>query len=168
MVVFVTTILKFNKQGEKTGWTYIVIPSDVAKKLKRNNKKSFRVKGKLDDFSIKQVALLPMGEGEFIIPLNKDIRKGIGKRDGAMLRVSIEEDKTELKLDAEMMECLTEEPGALSFFKKLPKSHLQYFSKWIASAKTEPTKAKRIAAAVNGLMRKQNFPEMLRSLKSKA
>ena len=48
MVSYSTTILKFDEQGEKTGWTYIVIPSAIAQKLKPGNKKSFRVKGKLD------------------------------------------------------------------------------------------------------------------------
>ena len=39
MVHFITTILKFDKQGEKTGWTYIEIPADIAEQLKPNNKK---------------------------------------------------------------------------------------------------------------------------------
>ena len=33
MVQFTTTIKQFDKQGEKTGWTYIEIPSDIAEKL---------------------------------------------------------------------------------------------------------------------------------------
>ena len=166
MVKFVTTILKFKEQGEKTGWTYIAIPADVAQKIKPGTKKSFRVKGKLDDFPVHQVALIPMGGGEFIMPLNGMIRKGIGKRHGAMLRVALEEDKTPLLLNPEMMECLADEPDALGFFKQLPKSHQHYFSKWIASAKTEATKAKRIAQAVNGLMHGQNFSQMLRAVKN--
>jgi len=166
-VQFNTVILKFNERGEKTGWTYIEIPADVASRLKPSTKKSFRVKGKLDDFPIHKVALLPMGEGVFIIPLNAQIRKGIGKRQGAMLRVELEEDLSPILLDAEMMECLADEPAALGFFKQLPKSHQQYFSKWIASAKTEATKAKRIAATINGLSQGWNFPQILRSLQAK-
>ena len=63
MVKFTTAILKFDKKGEKTGWTYIVISADIARKLKPGNKKSFRVKGKLDHYSFAKTALLPMGEG---------------------------------------------------------------------------------------------------------
>ena len=76
MIQFTTTIMQFGQQGEKTGWHYIEIPADIAQKLKPGNKKSFRVKGKLDDFSFSGVALLPMGGGRFIIALNKDLRKG--------------------------------------------------------------------------------------------
>jgi hypothetical protein len=60
MVSFNTTIEKFNKQGEKTGWTYLMIPSKVANKLNPGVKKSYRVKGKLDEFAISKTALVPM------------------------------------------------------------------------------------------------------------
>ena len=84
MVQFTTTIHRFEKQGEKTGWTYVEIPADLAGQLVPGNKKAFRVKGKLDNFSIKGVSLLPMGGGSFIMPLNAAMRKGIGKKAGAM------------------------------------------------------------------------------------
>jgi hypothetical protein len=41
MVQFTTTIKQFGKQGEKTGWTYIEIPADIAEKLIPGNKKGF-------------------------------------------------------------------------------------------------------------------------------
>ena len=165
MIRYTATILKFNKQGEKTGWTYIEVPADVAQKLKDGNKKSFRVKGKLDNHSIKRVALLPMGGGNFIMPMNAAMRKAIGKRQGAMLRVQLEEDKSEFIFSADMLACLEDEPSALKFFKTLPGSHQRYFSKWIESAKTDSTKAKRIAHAVNCLSRSRGFVEMIRSMK---
>lgn len=167
MIRFTTTILQFAEQGEKTGWTYIEIPADVTQKLKPGNKKSFRVKGKLDKYTIKAVALLPMGGGRFIMALNGAIRKGIHKGKGAMLQVELAIDTEEYKLNAEFMECLNDEPGAKLFFNTLPKSHQNYFSKWIESAKTESTRTKRIAQAVSGLAKKQGFGEILRSLKNK-
>jgi len=101
------------------------------------------------------------------MPLNAAIRKGIGKKEGAMLQVTLEEDNAERKLDAELMECLEDEPRALAYFKSLTNSHQHYFSKWISEAKTVPTKTKRIAAAVNGLSQKQGFSQVLRSLRNK-
>jgi len=165
MIEFTTSILQFSQQGEKTGWTYIEIPADLANKLKPGNKKSFRVKGKLDDFSIKGIALLPMGGGSFIMALNAAIRKGIHKKKGAMLKVRLEVDNKDYELNKEFVECLNDEPVAMTYFKTLPKSHQNYFSKWIESAKTVQTKAKRIAQAVNGLSKKMGYGEMLRDLK---
>ena len=165
MIQFTTVLKQFAEQGEKTGWTYIEIPIDVAQKLKPNNKKSFRVKGKLDDFAIKSVALMPMGGGKFIMAVNATMRKGIGKRKGAMLKVQLEVDTKKIQLSKELMECLDDEPKALSYFKTLPPSHQHYFSKWIGDAKTEQTKTKRIVQAVTALAKSLNFGLMLRSLK---
>lgn len=166
-VKFTTTILRFGKQGEKTGWTYIVIPADIAHKLQPGNRKGFRTKGKLDNHKFSGKSLIPLGKGEFILTLDKGIRKAIGKRHGAMLEVQIEFDKSEYRLNAEFMECMNDEPEALKFFNTLTRSHQNYFSKWIESAKTEETKAKRIAQSINAFLKKQGFPEMLREQKAK-
>ena len=133
-----------------------------AKKLKPGNKKSFRVKGKLDNHSISKTALLPMGEGEFILPINAAIRKAIGKRHGAMIKVQMEEDKSDFVFNSNLIACLEDEPPALKYFKQLPGSHQRYFSKWVDDAKTDATQAKRITLAVNALAREMGFPQMLR------
>ena len=41
MIRYTTSLLKFDKQGEKTGWTYIVIPADIAQQINPGIKKSF-------------------------------------------------------------------------------------------------------------------------------
>ena len=166
MVRFIAEILKFDKMGEKTGWSYFEIPASVAQKLKPNNKKSFTVKGKLDNYSFKKTSLLPMGEGKFIMPLKTSVRKAIGKEQGAKIQITMEEDKSKFIFNPDFMICLNDEPAAISYFKQLPGSHQKYFSKWIDSAKTDATKAKRIALAVNALSKEKGFAPMLRSLKN--
>jgi len=165
MVQFTTTIHKFEKQGEKTGWTYVEIPADLAGQLVPGNKKSFRVKGKLDNYPIKGVSLLPMGGGAFIMPLNAAMRKGIGKKAGAMLQIKLQVDPKQYELNKEFMECLADEPKALEFFQSLSRSIQNYYSKWIESAKTDTTRTKRIALSVTALSRKMHYGEMMRSLK---
>lgn len=160
-----TTLLKFEKQGEKTGWTYIEIPADLAEKMKPGTKKGYRVKGSLDQHKISMASILPMGGGSFILPVNAAMRKGIGKKHGAMVQVKLEEDKKEFQMNKDFMECLADEPKAQDFFNTLAGSVQRYFSKWIDEAKTEQTRAKRIAQAVSALARSTSFPEMVRSLK---
>ncbi len=162
MIQFKTIVKKFDKLGEKTGWSYIEVPEEIASKVKPDYKKSFRVKGSLDNFKIERTSLLPMGGGNFIIPMNADIRKALGKRKGAMVSVKLEEDKSPVLLNAEFMQCLADEPAALEHFNSLAGSHRNYFGKWIDSAKTEETKTARIARAVNALARKFGYPEMIR------
>ncbi|UEG49941.1 YdeI/OmpD-associated family protein [Ferruginibacter lapsinanis] len=165
MVKFTTTIQQFAKQGEKTGWTYVSIPADIATAIHSGDKKGFRVKGKLDDFAISGIAVLPMGNGSFILPLNAALRKGIGKRKGAMLTLQLTEDKKGYELNKEFMECLEDDPDALTFFKTQTRSMQNYFSKWIETAKTDATKTKRIAMAVSALSQKLNYSEMIRKQK---
>ncbi len=165
MVKFTATILKFDDQGEKTGWTYIPVPEKIALDLKPGNRKSFRVKGRLDDHIIKEVALIPMGGGNFIMALNAAMRKAIGKRKGATVNVQLTEDKKAPELNKDLMECLADEPAALAHFNSLASSHRLYFSRWIDSAKTNPTKIMRIALAVSCLAKKMDYGQMIRSQK---
>jgi hypothetical protein len=164
-IVLTTTIHKFENNREKTGWTYIEIPPDLAAQLKPGNKKEFKVKGKLDAYVITRVSLLPMGDGTFIIPINAAMRKGIGKRQGAMVKLQLEEDKSEYVFNKDFIDCLQDEPAALQFFNTLTGYHQRYFSKWIDSAKTEPTKTKRIAMAVSALAKKWGYSEMIKNAK---
>lgn len=165
MVQLTATIKKFDKQGEKTGWTYIEIPAAIAQKLNPDNKKGFRVKGMLDDYKFSMIALLPMGGGDFIMALNAAMRKRIKKQKGATVQVKMEMDTNEIKPPAELIECLQDEPQALEYFNSLNKGHQNYFTNWINSAKTDTTKAKRIAAILNALNKKWDFGQMLRAEK---
>ena len=135
MIRFKTTILQFDEQGEKTGWTYIRISAAQAQMLMPGNKKSFRVKGRLDEHAIKGMALIPMGEGEFIMALNASVRKVLRKRKGDALQVELEVDKKKIEPPKELLECLADEPQAREYFCSLPKSHQNYFGTWVKTAK---------------------------------
>ncbi|RYY34685.1 MAG: DUF1905 domain-containing protein [Sphingobacteriaceae bacterium] len=166
MIDFTTIILQFGANGDKTGWTYIEIPADVAQEMKPGNKRSFRIRGLLDNHAIAGVAVMPLGEGKFILALNTDMRKGIRKAPGAMLRLQLEEDTDFVVIiPDDLAECLEYEPEANEFFMNLAKSHRNYFIKWIDSAKTQPTRDKRIAQTVNAMVKRWDYGMMIRSSK---
>jgi hypothetical protein len=133
--------------------------------MNSSNKKGFRVKGKLDNYDFYMIALLPMGGGDFIMALNAAMRKAIKKQKGASVQVQMMVDTNEIKPPVELIECLEDEPEALQYFSSLTKGHQNYFTNWIRSAKTDPTKAKRIAATLNALNKKWDFGQMLRAMK---
>lgn len=112
------------------------------------------------------IAVMPMGNGNFILSVNAEMRKAIGKKHGAMVDVVLSVDTSEFKIDSDLMECLNDDAEALAYFNKLPPSHRNYFSKWIESAKTEITKAKRIAMTLKALSKQMNYGEMLRDSKN--
>ncbi len=162
MIQFTTVIQKYKVMGEKSGWTFIEIPDGIPEQLKPGHKKEFKVKGKLDAYAFKQMPLYPVGGGKFIMALNADVRKAIGKRQGATVDVKLAADNSAFQINKDFKDCLDDEPAALQHYQSLTGSHQRYFSKWIDSAKTEPTKAKRIAMAVTALARKMGYPEMIR------
>ncbi len=108
--------------------------------------------------------MIPMGGGQYILAVNATIRKGLKKNNGAMVKVQLALDKP-YELSKELMDCLSDEPTALKFFNSLPRAHQNYFSKWIESAKTEFTRAKRIAMTVSATAKKWDFGEMIRASK---
>ncbi len=142
--------------------TYIEVPAELAVKLLPDNKKAFRVKGKLDSYSFAGISLLPMGKGDFIMALNATIRKAIKKSVGATVKVQMEIDNYEKPLSSDFMECIEDERKAMETFQALPKSHQKYFSNWIESAKTDATKAKRIGQAIKALSVGFGFSEMVK------
>ncbi len=167
MLSYRTVIQKFDKQGEKTGWSYIEITRAQAQKLKPGCFVSFRVKGSIDEFKFEKTALLPMGEGTFIMPVNARIRQGTGKKAGDTVRVQLEADDRKVTIPNEFVRCLKDDPKAYSYFNSLPMGHQNYFAKWIESAKTVQTKTKRITMAVIALGQGQGYAEMIRANKGR-
>lgn len=162
MIKLKTILQKFKSMGEKTGWTYILIPAAVSEKINPGFKKSYRVKGKLDEWEFDGISLLPMGDGDFIMPIKTDIRKAIRKRVGDELYLQLALQPKAYEITADFLACLEEEPAAHTYFQSLTGAHRNYFSKWIESAKTDITRTKRIALAMNALLRRMGYPEMIR------
>ena len=162
MIRFKAELQKFGEKGEKTGWTYITVPSKIAEQIKANNKKSFRVKGKIDAHPLKAVAMIPMGGGDFIIAVNAVMRKAIRKIHGAVAELQLEEDSSPVKIATDLVECLSDDPSAKKYFNALPTSHRNWYSNWVKAAKTEITKSKRIAAVVKACAQELTFSEMMK------
>ncbi len=165
MFAFNAIINKFEAKGEKTGWTYVDIPKDILIKLKRKDKKAFRIKGLMDDVKFEQISTYPMGDGEFIIAINADLRKKIKKKEGAQIKIKFELDEGAPIISKELMACLKDDAVALKQFQSQLLSHQNYFHRYIESAKTAATKAGRIVNTINAMHKKQNYGEMIRSLK---
>lgn len=162
MVRYTATIQKFGEKGDKTGWTYIEIPADLAAELNPGVKKSYLVKGLLDKHPISGVTILPMGGGSYILPINAAMRKGIAKKEGAMLAVQLEKDDQPYELNALLVEGLETSDQAKDIFFAMPRSHQNIYSKYIDAAKTPETQQKRIIQIVVSLERGLSYGEMLR------
>jgi len=166
MIHIKAEIERFEQMGEKTGWSYVFIPAAIANEIKPDCKVSFRVKGKLDDLGIAGIATVPMGEGDFIIAINATLRKKIKKEAGAKVELWLKEDRDfKIEMPADLEICLAEDEMLLTRFLQQPKSHQNYFIKWINDAKTEKTRTKRLVMTIDAMEKLQDYGTMIRESK---
>jgi len=147
-----------------TGWAYIEVPRDIAEQLKPGYRQVYRVRGEIDGQPFSGLALMPKGEGDYILAINGTMRKTLKKGVGDFLSLRLEEDREfviEIPEDLEI--CLSDDEGNLmERFRALPKAHRNYFLNHINGAKTEPTRAKRIAMTVEAMAMGLDFGAMVR------
>lgn len=169
MIHFKAEIERFETMGEKTGWSYVFIPEALANEIKAGCKRSFRVKGKIDELEVSGLATIPMGEGDFIIALNGPLRKKLRKEAGAAIELFLTEDKDfKIEMPEDLEICLSEEDHLMQNFLKQPKSHQNYYINWINQAKTEPTRTKRLVMTVKAMDKGQDFGAMIRESQGKS
>lgn len=167
MITFKAEIERFEAMGEKTGWSYIFIPAAIASMLNPTCKTSYRVKGMLDNLPVQGMAVMPMGEGDFIMALKAEIRKQLRKEAGAEVQVQLEVDTTfKIEMPPELEMSLQEDQRCMNNFYRLPKSHQNYFINWFNSAKTEATRIKRLTMIYKAMEDNMTFPEMIRASKA--
>lgn len=166
MVQFIAKILKFGRKGEKTGWNYIEISKELADKIKKDTRRGFRVRGRIDELEVAGIALLPMGDGNFILPINTPMRKKLNKGKDDLLTCFFEEDadfKIEMPFDLENL--LINQIDLYDRFLNLSKSNRNYFIKYIDAAKTEITRKKRIDMTLEAVFKNFDFGKMIREEK---
>ncbi|MCC6816819.1 MAG: DUF1905 domain-containing protein [Saprospiraceae bacterium] len=157
---------KFDSKGEKTGWTYIYLEKELSDQIAPEIKISYRVFVRIDQ-ALEPLIMttLPMGKGNFIIPIKSEVLKKIRKKAGDIVQLEISMNLNKYEIDSDFREFLESDQKAIMHFNSLTRSHQNYFSKWIESAKTETTKANRIAEAIQALAKKMSYSEMLNARK---
>lgn len=169
MIDFSAEILKSAQKGAMMGWSYVEVPKAIAQQMKPDYKQVYRVRGEIDGQSFAGLALTPVGEGDYILPINGRMRKLLKKGTGDILFLSLQEDKDfKIEMPEDLELCLLDDEADLMVrFMALPKSHRNYFIKHINDAKTEPTRTKRIAMTVEAMVLELDFGAMIRLEKSR-
>lgn len=161
MLTFNALLETFEATAEKIGWTCVLVTSDLAQQLVPGNRKSFRVRGKIDNMPIHSVALLPIGEGDFVLPVNGQMRRALGKKRGDTVQLSLQVDNSLPEPSPAFKLCLVEDPEALQTFNSLKQSQRNYYIKWVDGVKKEEAVAKRIAQALDALSKGMDFVAMM-------
>lgn len=142
---------KFEGKG---GWTYAEIPEIPMPKTSFG---MLKVKGKIDSYEFSNVRLMPLGNGHLMLTIKSEIRKKIKKQAGDTVHIILYEDNMPTQIPEELILCMKYEDGIFEKFEGYSDSEKKAFIDWIYSAKTEQTKAGRIAKTIHMVQRGEKF-----------
>lgn len=135
--------------GNKSG-AWVEIPDHIVQHFKI--KGQLKVKATFNGEPYRG-SIANMGKKSHILIVVKAIRQKIEKEVGDIISVSVEKDteKREVEVPAELQELLKNNPASKSFFDSLSYTNRKEYAQWIASAKKQETKQKRLKETVRRL-----------------
>jgi uncharacterized protein YdeI (YjbR/CyaY-like superfamily) len=88
--------------------------------------------------------------GEFLLGLNREVREGAGVQAGDDVDVTVELDAAprEVEVPAALAAALAADPQAGASFERMAFSHRKEYARWVAEAKREETRQRRVQQAV--------------------
>ena len=109
------------------------------------------VRGTINGFPFRS-SLMPMG-GCHMMPVNKTLRDGAGVKPGDIVELVIERDDEKRTVEAPpvLKKALAKNKSAKGNWEKLAFTHKKEMAGWIAGAKQEETRARRLTKVVQVL-----------------
>ena len=88
--------------------------------------------------------------GEFLVGLNREVREGAGAQAGDTVEVTLELDTAprEVEVPQALASALASDPAVKAAFDGLAYTHRKEYARWIAEAKREETRERRVAKAL--------------------
>lgn len=128
-------------------WTYLIIPLDMQTAF--GGRGQVRVRGTINGEPYRNAAM-PMGDGTHFLVVNKEMRDRIGATVGSVVTVTMERDEgtRDVEVPDDLQAALEAHPDARRAFASVSYSHKKEYVDWIASAKTEATRQRRIADTI--------------------
>lgn len=113
--------------------------------------KRFPVRATVNGYSWR-TSVAPM-RGEFLLGLNREVRESAGVKAGDTVGVAIELDTEprEVEVPELLASALADDPAAKAAFDGLAFTHRKEYARWVAEAKREETRERRVARALEML-----------------
>lgn len=91
--------------------------------------------------------------GEFLLGLNREVRESAGVEAGDKVVVAIEldTDQREVEIPEALARALSAAPDARAAFERLAFTHRKEYARWVAEAKREETRDRRVTRALQML-----------------
>lgn len=150
--------IKFRAQLQRRGPAAAVVLDEEQVAAVGEGAKRFPVVATVNGYTWR-TSVARMG-GEFLVGLSREVREGAGVEAGDEVEVSIELDQAPREVDvpAALATALAADGEAAAAFERMAFTHRKEYARWVAEAKRDETRERRVAQAV----------EMIRSGKTRS
>ena len=140
--------IKFRALLQPRGPAAAVILDDAQVAAVGEGAKRFPVVATVNSYTWR-TSVARMG-GEFLLGLNKEVRQGAGVEAGDEVEVAVELDTAPREVDvpAELAAALRADPEAAAAYEKLSFTHRKEYARWVAEAKQQETRQRRVQRAL--------------------
>ena len=130
-------------RGPHGAWVYLPIPFDVEKAF--GSRARIAVTGTINGKRFRSSAM-PQGDGTHAMMVRKSLSKAAGasKGDRVSVVMSVDQSKRRVVPPPGLKAALAANPSARAFFQTLSYSSQKEFAVWVACAKKEETRTRRI------------------------
>jgi hypothetical protein len=141
-------VLRFKAQLQPRGPAAAVILDDAQVAAVGEGAKRFPVVATVNGYTWR-TTVVRMG-GEFLLGLSKEVRRGAGAEAGDEVDVTVELDTAprEVEVPEALAAALAADPEAKASFDRMAFTHRKEYARWIAEAKQEQTRQRRLEQAL--------------------
>lgn len=141
-------VVHFKTQLQPRGPAAAVILDDAQVAAVGEGAKRFPVVATVNGYTWR-TTVVRMG-GEFLLGLSKEVRQGAGAEAGDEVDVTVELDTAprEVEVPEALAAALAADPEAKASFDRMAFTHRKEYARWIAEAKRDETRQRRVAQAV--------------------
>jgi len=141
-------VVHFKTQLKPRGNASAVVLDDAQVAAVGEGAKRFPVVASVNGYTWR-TSVVRMG-GEFLLGLSKEVRRGAGAEVGDEVDVTVELDTAprEVEVPEALAAALAADPEAKASFDRMAFTHRKEYARWIADAKQEQTRQRRLGQAL--------------------
>ncbi len=141
-------VIRFTAQLQPRGPAAAVVLDDAQVAVVGEGARRFPVVATVNGYTWR-TSVARMG-GEFLLGLNREVREGAGVEAGDDVAVTVELDAAprEVEVPAVLAAALAADPQARASFDRMAFSHRKEYARWVAEAKREETRQRRVQQAL--------------------
>jgi hypothetical protein len=141
-------LIRFRTQLRRRGPAAAIVLDDAQVATVGEGARRFPVTATVNGYTWR-TSVARMG-GEFLVGLNRQVREGAGVQAGDDVEVTIELDAAprDVEVPEALAAALTTDPQAKAAFERMAFTHRKEYARWIAEAKREETRDRRVQQAI--------------------